>query len=150
MSNDSEYHQRIRVLDTRPVYENAWIGVSESRVIHASGVAGIYGVVHFKNRAVGVIPYEAGDIWLVGQHRFPLGTYSWEIPKGGSPLGDDLERDALRELKEETGMGAERLELIVRMHLSNSVSDRVRRRVPRARAQSGCGCTRSVNVTRRR
>jgi ADP-ribose pyrophosphatase len=100
-----------------------WIAVTESRVIHPSGAAGIYGTVHFKNRAVGVIPYEAGDIWLVGQHRFPLRAYSWEIPEGGVPFDEDLEQGARRELAEETGLVALRLDLIVRMHLSNSVSD---------------------------
>ncbi len=123
MSDDLADEKPVRVIDSRSVYENSWIGVTESHVVHPSGAQGIYGVVHFKNRAVGVIPYADGQIWLVGQHRFPLGAYSWEIPEGGSPFDEDLEIGARRELREETGLDAERFELIVRMHLSNSVTD---------------------------
>ena len=113
-------------LESRSVYENPWIGVREDKILRPDGQPGIYGVVHFRNKAVGVLPVEAdGSVWLVGQHRYPLDAYSWEIPEGGSPLGEDPEETARRELKEETGLTAGRLEQIGITHLSNSVSDEV-------------------------
>ena len=115
-----------KTLSSRPVYENPWIGVREDRVIRPDGKPGIYGVVHFKNRAVGVLPVDGeGAIWLVGQHRYPLDAYSWEIPEGGCPENESPEETARRELREETGLVAERLELVATSHLSNSVSDEV-------------------------
>jgi 8-oxo-dGTP pyrophosphatase MutT (NUDIX family) len=111
-------------LVSRVVYENPWIRVREDRVIRPDGQPGIYGVVEFKNRAVGVLPVEDdGSVWLVGQHRYPLNDYSWEIPEGGSPAGESPEETARRELMEETGLSAGRLELIGTSHLSNSVCD---------------------------
>ena len=110
--------------DRRFVYENPWIRVQEDQVIRPDGDAGIYGVVHFKNRAVGVLPVEAdGSVWLVGQHRYPLNQYSWEIPEGGCPADEDPLACARRELREETGLRAGKLEPILQAHLSNSVSD---------------------------
>lgn len=111
-------------LGSRLVYENPWIVVREDDVLRPDGSPGIYGVVHFKNRAVGVLPVdEAGRVWLVGQHRYPLGRYSWEIPEGGGHGDEPPEETALRELREETGLSAGRIELIATSHLSNSVSD---------------------------
>lgn len=111
-------------VSSRPIYENPWIAVREDRVIRPDGQPGIYGVVHFKNRAVGVLPVdEQGRIWLVGQHRYPLDVYSWEIPEGGCPESESPEETARRELREETGLVAGRLELVATAHLSNSVSD---------------------------
>jgi 8-oxo-dGTP pyrophosphatase MutT (NUDIX family) len=111
-------------LATRVVYENPWIRVREDQVTRPDGEPGIYGVVEFKNNAVGVLPVdEMGRVWLVGQYRYPLGVYSWEIPEGGGPAGEDPEATALRELREETGLHAASLELIATVHLSNSVSD---------------------------
>lgn len=113
-------------LDHRLVYENPWISVREDRVIRPDGQPGIYGVVHFRNKAVGVLPVEDdGSVWLVGQHRYPVNAYSWEIPEGGGPDGEDPEQTARRELREETGLLATRLEPIAISHLSNSVSDEV-------------------------
>jgi 8-oxo-dGTP pyrophosphatase MutT (NUDIX family) len=113
-------------LASRLVYENPWISVREDRVIRPDGAQGIYGVVQFKNRAVGVLPVDDhGRIWLVGQYRYPLQAYSWEIPEGGSPPSESLEETAGRELREETGLIAERLELVACAHLSNSVCDEV-------------------------
>lgn len=113
-----------KTLDTRLVYENPWIRVREDRVLRPDGQPGIYGVVHFRNRAVGVLPVEDdGQIWLVGQHRYPLDLYSWEVPEGGCPEGEDPLDCARRELREETGLVAARFETIATSHLSNSVSD---------------------------
>jgi 8-oxo-dGTP pyrophosphatase MutT (NUDIX family) len=113
-------------LGSRPVYENPWIKVREDQVLRPDGLPGIYGVVEFKNRAVGVLPVEDdGALWLVGQYRYPLQAYSWEIPEGGSPEGETLEETARRELQEETGLTARNLELLTTAHLSNSVCDEV-------------------------
>ena len=113
-------------LSRRAVYENPWIAVREDQVIRPDGQPGIYGVVHFKNLAVGVLPVDQeGRIWLVGQYRYTLDHYSWEIPEGGGPMGEPPEATAHRELREETGLIAGRLELLATAHLSNSVSDEI-------------------------
>ncbi|MCS6790704.1 MAG: NUDIX hydrolase [Bacteroidia bacterium] len=113
-----------QVLSSRPVYDNPWIAVREDSVINPSGHPGIYGVVHFKNRALGVIPIDAeGYTYLVGQYRYPLDLYSWEIPEGGGKLSADPLSEIQRELLEETGLEARQWKLLLRMHLSNSVSD---------------------------
>ena len=122
-SNNSERNNWI-TLSTKEVYTNRWIHVEEHQVINPSGGKGIYGKVHFKNKAVGIIPIdEKGNTWLVGQWRYPLNQWSWEIPEGGSPLDTNILTSAQRELKEETGITAARWTQIIRTHLSNSVSD---------------------------
>jgi 8-oxo-dGTP pyrophosphatase MutT (NUDIX family) len=123
VAND-ESHNPWTTLESRTVYDNPWIAVREDRVLRPDGTPGIYGVVHFKNRAIGVLPVEAdGSIWLVGQYRYPLDRYSWEIPEGGAPNAEDPLQAAKRELREETGLVAESWELLGEVHLSNSVSD---------------------------
>ena len=112
-----------KTLSTRPIYDNPWIGVREDAVVHPNGERGIYGVVHYKNKAVGVLPVEDGHIYLVGQYRYPLGRYSWEIPEGGCPEGEDTLAAARRELEEETGLHAHRWQKLGEAYLSNSVSD---------------------------
>ena len=93
-------------------------------MLNPSGKQGIYGKVHFKNVAVGVVVLdEEMHTWLVGQYRFPLQQYSWEIPEGGAPEGTDTLLTAQRELKEETGFVAANWQQLLTMHLSNSVSD---------------------------
>lgn len=115
---------RWKTLSSEEKYNNRWITVTEYQVINPAGGKGIYGKVHFKNKAVGVIPIDAdGNTWLVGQWRYPLNEWSWEIPEGGGPLNTDVLTSAQRELKEETGIIAHRWTEIVRTHLSNSVSD---------------------------
>lgn len=105
-------------------YNNPWIEVVEHQVLNPSGGKGIYGKVHFKNLAIGVIPiFENGDTILVGQYRFPLNAYSWEIPEGGGKLDVNPIISAKRELIEETGLIANKWTKILEMHLSNSVSD---------------------------
>lgn len=113
-----------RTLSSKRVYDNPWIRVREDRVINPSGNPGIYGTVHFKNVAIGVIPIEANeDTYLVGQFRYPLNAYSWEIPEGGGELSVPPLITAKRELKEETGLVARVYKRILTMHLSNSATD---------------------------
>lgn len=105
-------------------YDNPWINVTEYQVINPSGNPGIYGKVHFKNRAIGVFPLDDElNTYLVGQFRFALGQYSWEMPEGGGPVDTDPLESAKRELLEETGLKATKWTEIQRLHLSNSVSD---------------------------
>ncbi len=110
---------------TREVYDNPWIRVTESNVTNPAGGSGIYGVVHYKNLAVGIIPVdEENHTWLVGQYRYTSDTYEWEIPEGGCPVGTDLLETAQRELREETGLIANHYEMILNdLVLSNSVTD---------------------------
>jgi 8-oxo-dGTP pyrophosphatase MutT (NUDIX family) len=111
-------------ISSRLVYDNPWIRVREDQVLRPDRLPGIYGVVEFKNRAIGVLPVDhEGRIWLVGQYRYPLQAYSWEIPEGGSTEPETPETTAHRELREETGLIAENMELVGTTHLSNSVSD---------------------------
>lgn len=106
------------------VYDNPWIEVTHREVTTPAGTPGIYGVVHFKNLALAVVPIDDDDhTWLVGQHRYAIDEYSWEVPEGGGPLGDDPAASARRELREECGLHAEHLELIATCTLSNSVTD---------------------------
>jgi len=106
------------------IYSNPWIKVTEYDVINPSGGKGIYGKVHFKNIAIGALPLdEQLNTYLVGQYRFPLEQYSWEIPEGGGAFDTDPIASAQRELLEETGLVAANWTKIVDMHLSNSVSD---------------------------
>ncbi len=107
-------------------YDNPWINVTEYQVINPGGGNGIYGKVHFKNRAIGIVALDDDEnIWLVGQYRYTLSEYSWEIPEGGAPMSEDILTAAKRELKEETGLEADHWENIMRFHTSNSVTDEV-------------------------
>ena len=113
-----------QTLSSQVVYENPWISVRHEEVINPGGGNGIYGVVHMKNKATGVVPIDAeGNTYLVGQYRYTLEEYSWEIPEGGSPWNTDPLESAKRELKEETGFTAAKWTMIARFHLSNSVTD---------------------------
>jgi ADP-ribose pyrophosphatase len=113
-------------LTTTVAYSNAWIEVQHHEVINPSGGKGIYGQVNFKNIAVGVIPVDSeGNTYLVGQFRFPLEEYSWEIPEGGCPVGEDVLAAAKRELLEETGILANKWTMISKIHTSNSVCNEV-------------------------
>jgi 8-oxo-dGTP pyrophosphatase MutT (NUDIX family) len=110
--------------EERLAFESGWITVTEQVAIAPTGRPSPYGLVKFKNLAVAVLPiHEDGTIVLVGQHRFPLGDYTWELPEGGSPLGEDPLEGARRELAEETGLAAAEWREVMRTQLSNSVTD---------------------------
>lgn len=115
-----------RTVASRAVYDNRWIAIREDQVIRPDGEPGIYGVVHFKNKAVGVLAVDEADrVHLVGQFRYVLDRYSWEIPEGGCDEGEDPRAAAERELAEETGLTAAHWELLGCSHLSNSITDEV-------------------------
>lgn len=114
------WHRRAR----RVAYENPWITVWHDDVDRPDGSPGIYGVVHFANLAVGAVVLDDEDrVLLVGQHRYTLGAYSWEIPEGGVPADEDPLDGARRELREETGVEAAEWRELARLHLSNSITD---------------------------
>lgn len=113
-----------QIRSEQKVYDNPWISLTEYAVINPAGKNGIYGKVHFKNTAVGIMVLdEAFNTYLVGQYRFTIGQYSWEIPEGGALVNEDPLEGAKKELLEETGLKAEHWEQLLTMHLSNSVSD---------------------------
>ncbi|MEM9857293.1 MAG: NUDIX hydrolase [Bacteroidota bacterium] len=115
-----------KTLSSQSKYDNRWIQVVESKVINPGGGKGIYGKVHFKNQAIGIIPIDENlNTWLVGQYRYTLSEYSWEIPEGGAPYSEEPLEGAKRELKEETGLMASDWQYIMRFHTSNSVTDEV-------------------------
>src|SRR6476660_4336848 len=108
----------------RVAYENAWVTVWHDEVTRPDGAPGIYGVVHYANLAAGVLVLDDADrVLLVGQHRYALDAWSWEIPEGGVPAGETALEGARRELREETGVEARDWGELARVHLSNSVSD---------------------------
>lgn len=113
-----------KTLASHIAYQNPWITVEHQDVLRPDGKPGIYGIVRFANRAVGVLPIdETGHVWMVGQFRRPVEAWSWEMPEGGVPYEENLEAGALRELEEEVGIRAETLIKVLDMDLSNSVSD---------------------------
>lgn len=113
-----------KTLTSTIAYENNWLKIRHEDVITPSNTPGIYGVVSFKNKAVVVVPIDQeGYTYLVGQYRYPLDEYSWEVPEGGAPIGTDLLESARRELKEETGLEAGTWTPIGRIHTSNSATD---------------------------
>lgn len=113
-----------KILSTQEVYDNSWIKVTEYGVVNPSGGRGIYGKVHFKNLAIGIITLDTSlNTYLVGQFRFPTDVFSWEIPEGGCPENMLPLDGAKKELAEETGLHAKSWEKILEMDLSNSVTD---------------------------
>jgi len=113
-----------QTLDSEVRYDNPWIQVIHHNVLNPSGNPGIYGKVHFKNRAIAILPLDKDyNTWLVGQYRFTVSAYSWEIPEGGGPEDTDPLQAAKRELLEETGIVAKQWIPLLELHLSNSVSD---------------------------
>ena len=111
---------------SKEVYDNNWIKLTVHDVTNPGGGHSIYGKVHFKNIALGIIPLDdERNTWLVGQYRYTLNEYSWEIPMGGGPLTMDMLSSAKRELKEETGIEAKEWKQLLKIHTSNSVTDEV-------------------------
>ncbi len=111
-------------LDSKIVYDNPWITVREDHVLNPGGGENQYGHVHFKNKAIAIVPLDQNrNTWLVGQDRYTLGAYSWEIPMGGATGDETPQAAAKRELKEETGLTAATWTEIMRLHLSNSITD---------------------------
>ena len=122
----SEITNPWKTLSSAIKYDNQWISVTEHQVLNPSGTPGIYGVVHFKNKAIAVIPLdEENNTWIVGQYRYTLNSYEWEVPEGGCPEGEDPVKAAIRELEEETGLKADHFKLVMITELSNSVSDEI-------------------------
>ncbi len=108
----------------RQVHDNPWVTVTEFQATAPTGSPAIYGLVEFKNRALAILPiHEDGTVELVGQNRLPFSDYSWEIPEGGGPLNEDPVDGAKRELLEETGLIASEWQEILRLQLSNSVTN---------------------------
>ncbi|WDF55145.1 NUDIX domain-containing protein [Mucilaginibacter sp. KACC 22063] len=117
-------HNPWKITGEKAVYDNPWISLTEYQVINPAGNPGIYGKVHFKNLAIGVLPLdEELNTYLVGQYRFTIDQYSWEMPEGGGPHEHEPLDSAKRELLEETGLKAKYWTELQRIHLSNSVSD---------------------------
>ena len=113
-----------KITSEKVIYDNPWINLTEYQVINPSGNPGIYGKIHYKNFAIGILPLDDElNTYLVGQFRFVLGQYSWEMPEGGGILNIDPLDSAKRELLEETGLKAKNWTEIQRLHLSNSVGD---------------------------
>ncbi len=120
------YENSWRTHESRVTYDNRWIQVTEHRVTTPAGTPGIYGVVHMKNLGTGVVVLDDEDhTVLVGQWRYTLNQYSWEIPEGGGDPNVDPLVSVQRELREETGLEAGHWEKILVMHTSNSVTDEV-------------------------
>ncbi|MDR6561879.1 MULTISPECIES: NUDIX hydrolase [unclassified Arcicella] len=115
-----------KTISSREVYDNPWVNIRHEEVIKPNGEAGIYGVAHFKTRAAAILPLdEENNTWLVGQYRYTLNEYTWEIPMGGGSFEVDILESARRELKEETGIEAEKWTELGKLHTSNSVTDEV-------------------------
>jgi 8-oxo-dGTP pyrophosphatase MutT (NUDIX family) len=113
-----------QIKNKKRIYDNPWIELTHFEVLNYAEKPGIYGKIHFKNIAIGILPLDDKmNTWIVGQYRFPLDQYSWEIPEGGGKIGINPLFSAQRELKEETGIVAKEWKEVLRLHTSNSVSD---------------------------
>lgn len=124
MATDIELKNPWKRKNSKLVYENPWIRVNHDEVIDPGGQDGIYSRVQFKHYAVGIIAIDKQqNIYLVGQYRYAIDAYSWEIPEGGCHLNQDPLEAAKRELKEETGIHAKEWQVLQKVYTSNSVTD---------------------------
>jgi len=122
--SEQEHINPWTTLSSEKVFESPWIGITKHDVLNPNGNPGTYSVVHFKNIAIGILPLDKDyNTYIVGQYRYPLKQYSWEIPEGGGPLHIPPLDSAKRELHEETGIEAKKWTKIQEMHLSNSATD---------------------------
>ncbi len=113
-----------KTLTSKDIYENEWIILQEDKVISPRGIKSLYAKIKFKKRTVGIIALEQDKhLWLVGQYRYPIDQCSWEIPGGGASTNEDVWGAAKRELKEETGLTANKWQLILHMYTCNSITD---------------------------
>ncbi len=127
MQSDSRAEKgKWKTVSSAFIYGNKWFTVREDQIVRPDGQAGTYSVVSAARLATGILPlWPDGSLTLVGQHRYPLSEYSWEIPEGGGPLDDDPLEIGRRELREETGIEARGWEYLGRMHTSNCFVDEV-------------------------
>ena len=115
-----------QIMDSNVKYENAWIRVIEHEVMTPAQKEGIYGVVEFKNKAIAILPLDEDyNTWLVGQYRFPMQQYEWEVPEGGSPVNETPLETAKRELAEEVGLVATEYIFIQEVQLSNCTTNEI-------------------------
>lgn len=124
MNLDTKHKNPWKTHTSELVYESPWISLTKHNVTNPGGNSGTYSVVHFKGFAIGVVALDENyNTWLVGQFRYPINQYTWEIPEGGGDLNVDPVESAKRELQEETGITAKKWTKIQEMHLSNSATD---------------------------
>lgn len=122
--NETEMANPWKTLTSKDIYENEWIILQEDKVIAPQGGRGVYARIKYKKKTVAVIALDDEDnLWLVGQYRYPVDQYSWEIPGGGASADEDVWGAAKRELREETGLTADKWELVLNMYTSSSITD---------------------------
>lgn len=124
MKNESIEKNPWKTVSTELMYESGWIKVHKHHVINPAGNPALYSTVHYKNKAIGILPLDDDyNTWIVGQYRFPIDRYSWEMPEGGGNPTIPYLESASRELIEETGIKATQFIELMRMHTTNSVAD---------------------------
>ena len=113
-----------RSLGDSVLVDTPWMRVTRHPAIAPTGADADYVVVRPKNVGTGVLPlHDDGTVSLVGQHRFALMRYSWEMPEGGAPEGEDPFEAVKRELAEEAGLTAQHWRAALDLDLSNSITD---------------------------